>query len=175
MRSKKCKIWNTFLHGKTHKSKTQNHKSSHTKRKFFTRHQIPANNEVALFTDPDSPLLVGLQTTPSSSNYKPITLPKFNGFINSSNSAWRLYQLNVKFYDSCEVLAGPAHEFVGSLCKPDSMGPQGTTYLDFYSFNKFSPLQLLLVVTTIMQETRLGPVCSLRWASLFALLGWDDA
>jgi hypothetical protein len=86
-----------------------------------------------------------------------------------------LYQLNVKFYDTCKVLAEPAHEFVGSLCKPDSMGPQGTTYLDFYSFNKFSPLQLLLAVTTIMQETRLGPACSLRWASLFASLGWNDA
>jgi hypothetical protein len=63
----------------------------------------------------------------------------------------RVFMLVIKLRPGLEL---------GPLCKLDRMGPQETTFLDFYSFNKLSSLQLLLA-PTIMQETRLEPVCSL--------------
>ena len=43
----------------------------------------PGSNGVPQFTDPDSPLSLGLQTAPWPSKYKPVSLPKYNSFGNS--------------------------------------------------------------------------------------------
>jgi hypothetical protein len=38
---------------------------------------------ISQFVDPDSPLSIGLQTTPWPLKFKPLSLPKYNGFRNS--------------------------------------------------------------------------------------------
>jgi hypothetical protein len=40
-------------------------------------------NGISQFTDPGSPLSVGLQTTPWPPKYKPVSLPKYNGYGHS--------------------------------------------------------------------------------------------
>jgi hypothetical protein len=48
--------------------------------------------------DPESPLSVGLQTAPWPSKFKPVSLPKYNGFGNSRQFLMR--------YDSAVNSAG---------------------------------------------------------------------
>jgi hypothetical protein len=40
-------------------------------------------NGISQFVDPESPLSIGLQTAPWSLKFKPVSLPKYNGFGNS--------------------------------------------------------------------------------------------
>jgi hypothetical protein len=40
-------------------------------------------NGISQFVDPESPLSIGLQTAPWPSKFKPLSLPKYNGFENS--------------------------------------------------------------------------------------------
>jgi hypothetical protein len=40
-------------------------------------------NGISQFVDPESPLSIGLQTAPWPSKFKPVSLPKYNGFGNS--------------------------------------------------------------------------------------------
>jgi hypothetical protein len=40
-------------------------------------------NGISQFVDPDSPISIGLQTAPWPSLFKPVSLPKYNGFGNS--------------------------------------------------------------------------------------------
>jgi hypothetical protein len=47
------------------------------------KENIFAGNGISQFVDPESPLSVGLQTTPWPSKFKPVSLPKYNGFKNS--------------------------------------------------------------------------------------------
>jgi hypothetical protein len=47
------------------------------------KENIFAGNGISQFVDPESPLSVGLQTTPWPSKFKPVSLPKYNGFRNS--------------------------------------------------------------------------------------------
>jgi hypothetical protein len=47
------------------------------KENFFT------GNGITQFVDPESPLSVGLQTAPWTPKFKPVFLPKYNGFGNS--------------------------------------------------------------------------------------------
>jgi hypothetical protein len=42
-----------------------------------------AGNGVSHFVDSESPLLIGLQTAPWPPKFKPVSLPKYNGFGNS--------------------------------------------------------------------------------------------
>jgi predicted ribosome quality control (RQC) complex YloA/Tae2 family protein len=48
-----------------------------------SRENFFAGNKISQFADPDSPLSLGLQTTPWPPKYKPISLPKYNGYGNS--------------------------------------------------------------------------------------------
>jgi hypothetical protein len=47
------------------------------KENFFT------GNGISQFVDPESPLSIGLQTAPWPPKFKPVSLPKYNGFGNS--------------------------------------------------------------------------------------------
>jgi hypothetical protein len=49
----------------------------------FTEIPEPASNRIAQFNDLNSPLSMGLQAAPWPSKYKPVSVPKFNGFGNS--------------------------------------------------------------------------------------------
>jgi hypothetical protein len=40
-------------------------------------------NGISQFVDPESPLSIGLQTAPWPPKFKPVSLPKYNGFRNS--------------------------------------------------------------------------------------------
>jgi hypothetical protein len=40
-------------------------------------------NGISQFGDPDSPLSIGLQTAPWPTKFKPVSLPKYNGYGNS--------------------------------------------------------------------------------------------
>jgi hypothetical protein len=42
-----------------------------------------AGNGISQFMDPESPLSIGLQTAPWPPKFKPVSLPKYNGFRNS--------------------------------------------------------------------------------------------
>jgi hypothetical protein len=42
-----------------------------------------AGNEISHFMDSESPLSIGLQTAPWPPKFKPVSLPKYNGFGNS--------------------------------------------------------------------------------------------
>jgi hypothetical protein len=42
-----------------------------------------AGNRISHFVDSESPLSIGLQTTPWPPKFKPVSLPKYNGFRNS--------------------------------------------------------------------------------------------
>jgi hypothetical protein len=42
-----------------------------------------AGNGISQFVDPESPLSIGLQTAPWPPKFKPVSLPKYNGFGNS--------------------------------------------------------------------------------------------
>jgi chromosome segregation ATPase len=42
-----------------------------------------AGNGISQFVDPKSPLSIGLQTAPWPPKFKPVSLPKYNGFGNS--------------------------------------------------------------------------------------------
>jgi hypothetical protein len=43
-------------------------------------------NEISQFVDLDLPLSIGLQTAPWPPKFKPVSLPRYNGFGNSSSS-----------------------------------------------------------------------------------------
>jgi hypothetical protein len=47
------------------------------------KENIFAGNEISQFVDPESPLSIGLQNAPWPSKFKPVSLPKYNGFENS--------------------------------------------------------------------------------------------
>jgi hypothetical protein len=52
-------------------------KQKNPKRNFF------ACNGISQFMDPESSLSIGLQTAPWPPKFKPVSLPKYNGFENS--------------------------------------------------------------------------------------------
>jgi FtsZ-binding cell division protein ZapB len=58
------------------------------KENFFTE------NGISHFVDSESPLSIGLQTAPWPPKFKPVSLPKYNGFGNSSQLLMR-YELAV--------------------------------------------------------------------------------
>jgi hypothetical protein len=62
------------------------------------KENIFAGNGISQFVDPESPLSVGLQTAPWPSKFKPVSLPKYNGFGNSRQFLMR--------YDSAVNSAG---------------------------------------------------------------------
>jgi hypothetical protein len=45
--------------------------------------KIFAGNGISKFVDPESTLSIGLQTAPWPPKFKPVSLPKYNGFGNS--------------------------------------------------------------------------------------------
>jgi hypothetical protein len=47
------------------------------------KENIFAGNGISQFVDPESPLSIALQTAPWPSKFKPVSLPKYNGFGNS--------------------------------------------------------------------------------------------
>jgi hypothetical protein len=51
-------------------------------------------NRISQFVDPESPLSIGLQTAPWPPKFKPVSLPKYNGFRNSRQFLMR-YELAV--------------------------------------------------------------------------------
>jgi hypothetical protein len=53
-----------------------------------------AGNGISQFVDSESPLSIGLQTTPWPPKFKPVSLPKYNGFENSRQFLMR-YELAV--------------------------------------------------------------------------------
>jgi hypothetical protein len=53
-----------------------------------------AENGILQFVDSESPLSIGLQTTPWPPKFKPVSLPKYNGFRNSRQFLMR-YELAV--------------------------------------------------------------------------------
>jgi hypothetical protein len=57
-----------------------------------------ARNGISQFVDPESPLSIGLQTTPWPPKFKPVSLLKYNGFRNSRQFLMR--------YESAVNLAG---------------------------------------------------------------------
>jgi hypothetical protein len=59
----------------SHQNSGQNRRTP--KENFFT------GNGISQFLDPESPLSIGLQTTPWPPKFKPVALPKYNGFGNS--------------------------------------------------------------------------------------------
>jgi hypothetical protein len=58
-----------------HQNSSQNRRTP--KENFF------AGNGISQFVDPESPLSIGLQTAPWPPKFKPVSLPKYNGFENS--------------------------------------------------------------------------------------------
>jgi DNA repair exonuclease SbcCD ATPase subunit len=67
----KSSLWQDSPHqnfGPTRRTPTEN---------FFAR------NGISQFVDSESPLSIGLQTTPWPRKFKPVSLPKYNGFGNS--------------------------------------------------------------------------------------------
>jgi hypothetical protein len=62
------------------------------KENFFT------GKGISEFVDPESPLSIGLQTAPWPPKFKPVSLPKYNGFGNSRQFLMR--------YESAVNLAG---------------------------------------------------------------------
>jgi hypothetical protein len=48
-----------------------------------------AGNRISQFVDSKSPLSIGLQTTPWTPKFKPVSLPKYNGFGNSTQFLMR--------------------------------------------------------------------------------------
>jgi hypothetical protein len=68
-------LWNDSLH----QNSVQNRRT--TKENFFV------GNEISQFVDPDSPLSIGLQTTPWPPKFKPVSLPKYNGFETPGSSS----------------------------------------------------------------------------------------
>jgi hypothetical protein len=63
-------------------------KQKNPERNFF------AGNGISQSVDPESPLSIGLQTTPWPPKFKPVSLPKYNGFGNSRQFLMR-YELAV--------------------------------------------------------------------------------
>jgi hypothetical protein len=53
------------------------------------KENIFAGNGISQFVDPESPLSIGLQTAPWPSKFKPVSLPKYNGFRNSTQFLMR--------------------------------------------------------------------------------------
>jgi hypothetical protein len=47
------------------------------------KENIFTGNGISQFVDPESPLSIGLQTAPWPPKFKPVSLPKYNGFRNS--------------------------------------------------------------------------------------------
>lgn len=79
--SEDSSLWRTTPGQSSHK-RTQIAKEDF----FFTRQPALATNGAALFIDPDSPLSplsAGLQIAFWPPKYKPVSLPKFNGYGNS--------------------------------------------------------------------------------------------
>jgi hypothetical protein len=64
-------LWNDS----PHQNSSQNRRTP--KENFFV------GNGISQFVDPDSPLSIGLQTAPWPPKFKPVSLPKYNGFRNS--------------------------------------------------------------------------------------------
>jgi hypothetical protein len=48
-----------------------------------SRENFFTGNRISQFADPDSPLSLGLQTTPWPLKFKPVSIPKYNGYGNS--------------------------------------------------------------------------------------------
>jgi FtsZ-binding cell division protein ZapB len=46
-----------------------------------------AGNRISQFVDSESPLSIGLQTAPWPPKFKPVSLPKYNGFETLGNSS----------------------------------------------------------------------------------------
>jgi hypothetical protein len=67
-------------------------KQKNPEKNFFT------GNGISQFVDPESPLSIGLQTAPWPLKFKPVSLPKYNGFRNSRQFLMR--------YESAVNLAG---------------------------------------------------------------------
>jgi hypothetical protein len=51
--------------------------------KWTPKENVFAANGISQFVDPESKLSIGLQTAPWLSKFKPVSLPKYNGFGNS--------------------------------------------------------------------------------------------
>jgi hypothetical protein len=66
---------NSLWQNSPHQNSGQNRRTS--KENFF------AGNGISQFADPESPLSMGLQTAPWPPKFKPVSLPKYNGFRNS--------------------------------------------------------------------------------------------
>jgi hypothetical protein len=66
---------NSMWQDSPHQNSGQNKRTP--KEKFF------AGNGISQFVDPESPLSIGLQTAPWPPKFKPVSLPKYNGFGNS--------------------------------------------------------------------------------------------
>jgi hypothetical protein len=66
------------------------------KENFFT------GNGISQFVDSESPLSIGLQTAPWPSKFKPVSLPKYNGFGNSRQLLMR-YELAVNSAEGDDV------------------------------------------------------------------------
>jgi hypothetical protein len=67
--------YNSLWQYSPHQNSGQNRRIP--KENFFT------GNEISQFVNPESPLSIGLQTTPWPPKFKPLSLPKYNGFRNS--------------------------------------------------------------------------------------------
>jgi hypothetical protein len=77
---------NSLWQDSPHQNSGQNRRTP--KENFF------AGNEISQFVDPESPLSIGLQTARWPPKFKPVSLPKYNGFGNSRQFLMR-YELAV--------------------------------------------------------------------------------
>jgi hypothetical protein len=64
-----------------------------------------AGNGISQFVDSESPLSIGLQTTPWPPKFKPVSLPKYNGFGNSRQFLMR-YESAVNSVGGDDVALG---------------------------------------------------------------------